>query len=148
MPHDSCSQFPRHPVHTFIIISQHLSDCQVNALSPLLCCDFLKGRERLGLTRHLQCQAEDLAGSSRVVKTPPASAADGDVGSIPGQENPPGVGTGNPLQYSGLKNPRTEEPGRLRFMGLQRVRHDWVTEHAQIPSTYKNGEVHNFETVK
>lgn len=24
--HDSCSQFPQHPVHTFIIISQHLSD--------------------------------------------------------------------------------------------------------------------------
>ena len=25
------------------------------------------------------------------------------------------------------KIPRTEEPGRLQFMGLQRVRHDWVT---------------------
>ena len=25
------------------------------------------------------------------------------------------------------KIPRTEDPGRLQFMGLQRVRHDWVT---------------------
>ena len=25
--------------------------------------------------------------------------------------------------------PRTEEPGRLQFMGLPRVRHDWMTEH-------------------
>ena len=42
--------------------------------------------------------------SSTVVKPPPASAADErDEGSIPGQEDPPGVGNGNPLQYSGLK---------------------------------------------
>ena len=26
--------------------------------------------------------------------------------------------------------PWTEETGRLQFMGLQRVRHDWVTKHA------------------
>ena len=27
--------------------------------------------------------------------------------------------------------PWTEEPGRLQFMGLQRVRHDWATEHSR-----------------
>ena len=27
--------------------------------------------------------------------------------------------------------PWTEEPGRLQFMGLQRVRHDWATEQQQ-----------------
>ena len=27
---------------------------------------------------------------------------------------------------------RTEEPGRLQSMGLQRVRHDWGTEHTHI----------------
>ena len=27
--------------------------------------------------------------------------------------------------------PWTEEPGRLQFMGSQRVRHDWVTEHIE-----------------
>ena len=26
---------------------------------------------------------------------------------------------------------RTEEPGGLQSMGLQRIRHDWATEHAQ-----------------
>jgi len=29
----------------------------------------------------------------------------GDTGSIPGSVRPPGVGTGNPLQYSWLENP-------------------------------------------
>ena len=38
-------------------------------------------------------------------------------------------GNDNPLQYSCLKNP-TEEPGRQQSMGWQRVRHDWMTEHA------------------
>ena len=31
----------------------------------------------------------------------------------------PGEGDGNPLQYSCLENPWTEEPGRLQSMGLQ-----------------------------
>ena len=41
-----------------------------------------------------------------MVKNPPASAAGTrDVGSIPGSERSPGVGNGNPLQYSCLENP-------------------------------------------
>ena len=40
------------------------------------------------------------------VKNPPADAGDTrDVGSIPGSGRFPGVGNGNPLQYSCLKNP-------------------------------------------
>ena len=40
-----------------------------------------------------------------VVKNPPASAIDaGDMGSIPGWGGSPGVGNGNPLQYSCLEN--------------------------------------------
>ena len=35
----------------------------------------------------------------------------GDLGSIPGLGKSPGEGNGNPLQYSFLKNPWTEEPG-------------------------------------
>ena len=36
------------------------------------------------------------------------------------------IGEGNvtPLQYFAWKVPRTEEPGRLRSMGLLRVGHD------------------------
>ena len=41
-----------------------------------------------------------------VVKNLPANAGDGgDTGSIPGWERYPGVGHGNPLQYSCLENP-------------------------------------------
>ena len=41
-----------------------------------------------------------------VVKNPPASAGDtGDAGLIPGSGRSPGVGNGNPLQYSCLENP-------------------------------------------
>ena len=35
----------------------------------------------------------------------------GDLGSIPGLGKSPGEGNGNPLQYSCLENPWTEEPG-------------------------------------
>ena len=40
-----------------------------------------------------------------VVKNPPANAGNArDSGSTPGSERSPGVGNGNPLQYSCLKN--------------------------------------------
>ena len=45
----------------------------------------------------------------------------GDMGLIPGSERSPGKGNGNPLQYSCLGNPRTEETGGLQSTGLQRV---------------------------
>ena len=48
----------------------------------------------------------------------------GDPGSIPGSGRSPGEENGNPLQYSCLENPWTEEPGRLQSMALQRVGHD------------------------
>ena len=38
-----------------------------------------------------------------------------------------GEGNGTPLQYSCLKIPWTEEPGRLQSMGSLRLGHDWVT---------------------
>ena len=52
----------------------------------------------------------------------PATA--GDSSSIPGWGRSPGGGHGNPLQYSCLGIPWTEEPGRLQSVGSQRVRHD------------------------
>ena len=53
-----------------------------------------------------------------VVRNPPANAGDTrDVGSIPGLRRSPGEGNGNPLQYSFLGNPWTEEPGGLQAMG-------------------------------
>ena len=49
----------------------------------------------------------------------------GDVGLIPALAGSPGGGRGNPLQHSCLGNPRTEEPGGLQTIGLQRAGHDW-----------------------
>ena len=53
-----------------------------------------------------------------------AACSAGDQGSISGWGRSPGEGNGNPLQYSCLRIPWTEEPSRLQSMGLQRVRHD------------------------
>ena len=53
-----------------------------------------------------------------VVKKLPANTGDaGDTGSIPGLGRSPGGGNGNPLQYSCLEIPWTEEPGGLQCMG-------------------------------
>ena len=57
-----------------------------------------------------------------MVKNPPANAGDiRDSGLIPGLGKSPGGGHGNPLQYSGLENPMTEESGGPQSMGSQRV---------------------------
>ena len=46
-----------------------------------------------------------------------------------GWEDPPGGGHGNPLHILAWRMLWTEEPGRLQSVGLQRVGHDWVTQH-------------------
>ena len=60
-----------------------------------------------------------------MVKNLPANARDiRDAGVIRGSGRSPGGGRGNPLQYSYLRIPWTEECGGLQSTGLQRVRHD------------------------
>ena len=60
-----------------------------------------------------------------VVKNLPANAGDRrDAGLTPGLGRSPGGRHGNPLQYSCLENPWTEEPGRLQCIDLQRVGHN------------------------
>ena len=55
-----------------------------------------------------------------VLKNPPANAGDiRDLGLIPGSGISPGGGHGNPLQYSCLGIPWTEEPGRPWSIELQ-----------------------------
>ena len=60
-----------------------------------------------------------------MVRNPPACAGYiRDEGSIPRLGRSPGEGHSNPLQYSRLDNPWTEEPGGLQSMGSHRIRHD------------------------
>ena len=56
----------------------------------------------------------------------------GDTGSMPWLGRSCGVGNGNPLQFSCLGNPWTEEPGGLQSMGSQRIRHNWATKHSTV----------------
>ena len=64
-----------------------------------------------------------------VVKTPSVNA--GDVGSVPGLGRSSGEVKRNPLQILAWRISWTEEPGRLRSVGLQRVSHDLGTEPPQ-----------------
>ena len=66
-----------------------------------------------------------------MVKKPPANAGGiRDMGLIPGLGRSPGEVHGNPLQYSCLEIPRTEEPGGLQSIGLQRVKE--MATHSSI----------------
>ena len=49
--------------------------------------------------------------------------------SIPGSGRSPGGQHGNPLQYSWLRIPWTEDPGGLQSMGSHRATHNWATKH-------------------
>ena len=64
-----------------------------------------------------------------VVKNPFANA--GESGLIPGSGRSPGVGNGNPLQYSCLGNPMDRRASGLQSIRSQRVGHDLVTKHRQ-----------------
>ena len=58
----------------------------------------------------------------------------GDMGSIPGSGRSLGGGHGNPLQYSCLENPWSEEHGKLQSIGSQKLKHDqsdWAHVHIE-----------------
>ena len=68
-----------------------------------------------------------------VVKNPPANAGYGRCGFIPGSGRSPGVGNGNPLQYTCLEN-IMNRGAWLQSMGLQRAGHDGATKHVLPPT--------------
>ena len=54
-----------------------------------------------------------------MVKNPPDNAGDSrDVGLIPGLGRSPGVGNGNPLQYSCLENPTDRGAWQAEVQGV------------------------------
>ena len=65
-----------------------------------------------------------------VVKNSPANAGDTrDVGSIPGLRRSPGIGNGNPLQYSCLENPMDREACHATVHGVSKSQirlSDWI----------------------
>ena len=74
-----------------------------------------------------------------VVKNLPANKGDiRDTGSIPWSVRSSGGWYGNPVQYSCLEIPWTEEPGGLQFIGSWRVGHDWsnLAQKATIKCCY------------
>ena len=78
------------------------------------------------LTRRI---AWSFPGSS-VVKNPPANA--GDVGSIPGSEDPLEENMATHSSVLAWEIPWTEDPGGEQTIGSQRVGLDWVTEHTHM----------------
>ena len=59
------------------------------------------------------------------------------VQSLDGEDSP-GVGNGNPLQYSCLENPTEKPGGRLQSMGSQRVGHNWATENTFLSVVHEH----------
>ena len=58
---------------------------------------------------------------AKLVKSPPANAGDTrDMGSIPGSGRSPGVGNGNPFQYSCLGNPMDRGAWRATAYGVRK----------------------------
>ena len=84
-----------------------------------------------------------------LVKNPPSNAGDArDAGSIPGLGRSPEMGNGTPLQYSCLEYSMGRGAWqaivhRPQFMGPQRVRHDWATEHKHTYTHTHNGILFN-----
>ena len=55
----------------------------------------------------------------------------GDLGLIPGWEEPPGGSMATHFSILAWGIPWTEKPGGLQFMGSKRAGHDWVITHMQ-----------------
>ena len=70
------------------------------------------------------------------VKNLPASAGDSSL--IPGSGRSSEEGNGNPVWYSCLGNSMERGTWQAKFMGLQRVGHDWVTKQ-QRQQLFKKG---------
>ena len=67
---------------------------------------------------------------AQMVKTPPAMQ-ETQVQSL-GQEDPLEKEMATHFIILAWRMPRTEEPGRLQFMGSQRVGHDWAAKHTNV----------------
>ena len=76
---------------------------------------------------------EGSPGDSVVKNLPSNAGATGDAGVIPGSGRSPGIGNGNPLQYSCLGNPMDRAVWWGTVHGVTRVRHNRAPECTQRP---------------
>ena len=74
---------------------------------------------------------------AQLVKNPPAMRQTW-VRSL-GWDDPLEEGMATHASILAWKIPWTEEPSRLRSMGSQRVRHDWVTKHSTAQHKHSKG---------
>ena len=72
----------------------------------------------------------------------------GDLGSIPGLGRSSGGGNPPSPVFLPGESPWTETPGRLQSMGLQRVRHDWLTKHNVIATVLMREKTRRSESEK
>ena len=72
-----------------------------------------------------QCLSVLIFQVAQTVKNPPAMWKTCNIGQIPWRRAWQPI----PVFLPG-ESPRTEEPGRLQFMGSQKVRHNWMTKHS------------------
>ena len=102
---------PHHGIHMCLLLVAPVKSVNSTRARPSLCFDTISRPRGLPLqlsSKESTCNA-------------------GDLGSIPGLGRSPGGGNGNPLQYSCLENPWTEEPVyRRQSIGSQRDGHDWT----------------------
>ena len=72
----------------------------------------------------------------------------GDLGSVLGWEDTLGEGVAIHSSIIAWEVSWTEEPGRLQFMRLKRVRHDWATEQQQQWHKYSLHLIYRWESAK
>ena len=73
-----------------------------------------------------------IPGGTRVQNLPANAGDVKDAGSIPGSGRSPGEGNDNPLHYSCLENPWTEEPSGLQSWDHKELDTTEATEHARV----------------
>ena len=107
-----CNNIKKNPTH-FTNKTTHFNYCISFILSLSSLDTFLlgtRGRSRAECFDHWYITPQGFPGDT-MLNNPRANT--GDTGSIPGSGRCPGLGNGNPLQYSCLENSWTEEPGGL-----------------------------------
>ena len=92
----------------------------------LACCS-LWGCKESDMTEQLNDKNDDTTGFPGGLDSKESACNTGDPGSSPGLGRSPGEGNSNHSNILAWRIPWTEESGRLQFIKLQRVRHDWVT---------------------